>query len=166
MKLASPTTTKLLGLSAQLVATLRKNSMTATTKNVGTMPYDVVIDSPPPPGQQPQQQQHVDVEVGHLSKQYDAVEFPRYLPTDLQPGILHVGAGNFFRSHLATYMHDLLNTNDDDMQRFHQNRRWGIVGCGVRGDCFEKRKLIENQVRSLSIIQHPLKSLDRNSMDT
>mmetsp|Transcript_534 Transcript_534/g.1363 ORF Transcript_534/g.1363 Transcript_534/m.1363 type:complete len:570 (+) Transcript_534:321-2030(+) len=136
MKIDAPA--KLFGLSAQLVSLLRENSSNFEIKNICSL-SDTLAEPPMPSVE--------EIEVGTIvskdnNKKFKSVEFPQYLPSDLQPGILHVGAGNFFRSHLATYQHDLLN-NDPD--HFEHNKQWGIVGGGVHGNCFEKRKIIENQ---------------------
>lgn len=53
----------------------------------------------------------------------DNVSKPSYLTTDLSPGIVHVGVGNFHRAHQATYLHRLFETGAD--------RDWAIVGAGV-----------------------------------
>jgi mannitol 2-dehydrogenase len=52
------------------------------------------------------------------------VATPRYDPSALRPGIVHVGVGNFHRAHQAVYLDDL----------FAQGRGYdfGIVGAGVR----------------------------------
>lgn len=53
-----------------------------------------------------------------------AVERPTYRRSDLSPGILHIGVGNFHRAHQAMYMHRLFEKGRD--------RDWAIVGGGVR----------------------------------
>ena len=60
----------------------------------------------------------------------DAIlELPRpvkgftYNRSDLSPGILHVGVGNFHRAHQAWYIHRLFEKG--------LNFDWGIVGAGV-----------------------------------
>src|SRR4051794_11640556 len=59
--------------------------------------------------------------LGQLSA---AVAAPAYDPSQLRPGIVHVGVGNFHRAHQAVYLDDL----------FAQGRAhaFGIVGAGVR----------------------------------
>jgi mannitol 2-dehydrogenase len=49
---------------------------------------------------------------------------PRYRGSDLRPGILHFGVGNFHRAHQAVYLDDLFNEGAD--------LDWAIVGAGVR----------------------------------
>mmetsp|Transcript_2723 Transcript_2723/g.3669 ORF Transcript_2723/g.3669 Transcript_2723/m.3669 type:complete len:550 (-) Transcript_2723:105-1754(-) len=55
------------------------------------------------------------------------VECPNYDNSELTPGILQVGVGNFFRSHFCAYVEDVLNTPD----LFEENKQWGIVGAGL-----------------------------------
>ncbi|KAL7555803.1 hypothetical protein ACA910_002268 [Epithemia clementina (nom. ined.)] len=64
---------------------------------------------------------------------------PNYDPTILKPGILHLGVGNFHRSHFATYMNDLFMNEAD------QNQGWGIVGGGIMSFDADKRELLESQ---------------------
>lgn len=49
---------------------------------------------------------------------------PRYRRTDVTPGIVHIGTGNFHRAHQAVYLDDLFNTGRD--------LDWGIIGAGFR----------------------------------
>ncbi len=53
-----------------------------------------------------------------------AVDVPRYDRSALNPGIVHIGVGNFHRAHQAWYVHRL-------MQR-GLAQDWAIVGAGVR----------------------------------
>lgn len=69
----------------------------------------------------------------------DQVAFPKFDRSKLKNGILHVGIGNFHRSHLATYMDDLLNED------FDNHSEWGIVGAGILSFDADKRKLLESQ---------------------
>jgi len=52
-----------------------------------------------------------------------SVAGPKYRRSDLTPGILHFGVGNFHRAHQAVYLDDLLNAGVD--------RDWALVGAGV-----------------------------------
>lgn len=52
------------------------------------------------------------------------VRGPRYSRTDLSPGIVHIGLGNFHRAHQAWYLHRLMD------QGLAQD--WAILGAGVR----------------------------------
>lgn len=51
------------------------------------------------------------------------VAAPKYRSSDLTPGILHFGVGNFHRAHQAVYLDDLFNAGVD--------RDWALVGAGV-----------------------------------
>ena len=52
------------------------------------------------------------------------IAVPKYRRSDLSPGIVHFGVGNFHRAHQAVYLDDLFNAGRD--------RDWAIVGAGVR----------------------------------
>jgi mannitol 2-dehydrogenase len=63
-----------------------------------------------------------------------AVARPHYPREALRPGILHIGVGNFHRSHQAVYLDDLFNLGRD--------LDWAEVGAGVRpGDAAMRRAL-------------------------
>lgn len=64
---------------------------------------------------------------------------PSYDPSLLIPGMVHIGVGNFHRSHLATYMNDLFDSS------FEENHQWGIVGAGVLSFDDAKRKILQPQ---------------------
>lgn len=49
---------------------------------------------------------------------------PNYRRSDMTPGIVHIGVGNFFRAHQAWYLHNLMQQG--------QALDWAIVGAGVR----------------------------------
>ena len=49
---------------------------------------------------------------------------PQYRRSDMTPGIVHIGVGNFFRAHLAWYLHNLMQQG--------QALDWAIIGAGVR----------------------------------
>jgi mannitol 2-dehydrogenase len=53
-----------------------------------------------------------------------AVGVPRYDPSLLRAGIVHIGVGNFHRAHQAVYLDDRFNMGAD--------HDWAIVGAGVR----------------------------------
>jgi len=61
---------------------------------------------------------------GNLSQLGPMVSVPGYDRSELKPGILHIGVGNFHRAHQAVYAHDLLAQGGDPA--------WGICGAGVR----------------------------------
>ncbi|MEL7137624.1 MAG: mannitol dehydrogenase family protein [Pseudomonadota bacterium] len=59
-----------------------------------------------------------------LSDLPDTIAIPRYDVSDLSPGIVHIGVGNFHRAHQAWYLHRLMQHGLD--------RDWAILGAGVR----------------------------------
>lgn len=61
---------------------------------------------------------------GSLSDLSATVRIPSYAPSDLTPGIVHIGLGNFHRAHQAWYIHRLMQQG--------QAHDWAIVGAGVR----------------------------------
>ncbi|MGA2485472.1 MAG: mannitol dehydrogenase family protein, partial [Roseiarcus sp.] len=62
---------------------------------------------------------------------------PKYRRSDLSPGIVHFGVGNFHRAHQAVYLDDLFNAGRD--------RDWAIVGAGVRDPDVTGREKLEQQ---------------------
>ncbi|MEE4187418.1 MAG: mannitol dehydrogenase family protein [Roseobacter sp.] len=63
------------------------------------------------------------------------VEVPRYDRSQLRPGIVHIGLGNFHRAHQAWYLHRLMQQG--------LAHDWAIVGAGVRaGDAVMRDKLL------------------------
>src|ERR1700685_4172065 len=64
------------------------------------------------------------------------VAVPTYRRSDLSPGIVHFGVGNFHRAHQAVYLDDLFNAGS--------SRDWAIIGAGVRAaDANVREKLGE-----------------------
>lgn len=53
-----------------------------------------------------------------------AVATPGYARSELTPGILHIGVGNFHRAHQQLYLDRLFNLGLD--------HDWGLIGAGVR----------------------------------
>ena len=76
----------------------------------------------------------VKLSTASLGKLPEVVLVPAYDRSQLTPGIVHIGLGNFHRGHQAWYLHRL-------MQRgLAQN--WAIVGAGVRPfDEVQRRKM-------------------------
>ena len=61
---------------------------------------------------------------------------PAYDRTKLSPGIVHIGLGNFHRSHQAWYLHRLMGMG--------LAQDWAIIGAGVRSaDAAMRRRLAE-----------------------
>ena len=60
---------------------------------------------------------------------------PRYARDALQPGIVHIGLGNFHRAHQAWYLHRLMQAG--------KAMDWAILGAGVRSyDAAMREKLL------------------------
>jgi len=55
---------------------------------------------------------------------------PRYDRSRTVPSLVHIGVGGFNRSHLAVYLDDLLNL-DEDLQNRDEAVRWGEFGIGL-----------------------------------
>ncbi len=70
------------------------------------------------------QRRPVDLTRGNLGRLQSAIVVPRYDPSQVSPGIVHLGLGGFHRAHMARYTHDL-------MQRQPEACVWGIVGAGL-----------------------------------
>ncbi|WP_171212799.1 mannitol dehydrogenase family protein [Ruegeria sp. HKCCA5426] len=65
------------------------------------------------------------------------VRTPAYQRSDLTPGIVHIGLGNFHRAHQAWYIHQLLQQG--------QARDWAIIGAGVRSYDAKMREKLQAQ---------------------
>ncbi|MTI03366.1 mannitol dehydrogenase family protein [Roseibium sp. RKSG952] len=64
------------------------------------------------------------------------VRTPTYVSSDLSPGIVHIGVGNFHRAHQAWYLHQLMQQG--------QAHDWAIIGAGVRAyDAEMRERLLE-----------------------
>ncbi len=82
------------------------------------------------------------------STKYGEVGVPKYDPTDLSPGILHIGVGNFFRAHMASYLDQLFN---EDIE---SHKDWGIIGAGVTNGSYSKRKkALESQDMLYTLVE-------------
>lgn len=78
----------------------------------------------------------VKLSLAALSHLPAGVAGPKYQRSDLSPGIVHIGVGNFHRAHQAVYLDDLFGSGRD--------RDWAIVGAGVREpDVAMREKLAE-----------------------
>ena len=62
---------------------------------------------------------------------------PKYRRSDLKPGIVHIGVGNFHRAHQAVYLNDLFDAGAD--------HDWALVGAGVRAADIDMRAKLEAQ---------------------
>lgn len=59
-----------------------------------------------------------------LSRLPSRIHTPRFEPSGVRPGIVHLGLGGFHRAHMARYTHDLFEKRPDMLG-------WGIVGSGL-----------------------------------
>ncbi len=60
----------------------------------------------------------------HLPALAGRAALPGYDPSDVRPGIVHLGLGNFHRAHMARYTHELMAIDPTALG-------WGIVGGGL-----------------------------------
>ncbi|HXS49855.1 MAG TPA: mannitol dehydrogenase family protein, partial [Sphingomicrobium sp.] len=78
----------------------------------------------------------VKLSAAALARLAPNVAVPKYRRSELKPGIVHIGVGNFHRAHQAVYLDDLFNAGRD--------HDWAIVGAGVReADGVMREKLAE-----------------------
>ena len=78
------------------------------------------------------------------------VERPLYDRASLQPGIVHIGVGNFHRAHQAWYLHRLMQEG-----KAHD---WAIIGAGVRPyDATMREKLLAQDCLTTLIELDPKK---------
>ncbi len=80
-----------------------------------------------------------------------SVRTPAYARSDLTPGIVHIGLGNFHRAHQAWYLHKLMQQG--------QAHDWAIIGAGVRSYDAEMREKLLAQDCLTTLIE-----LDPNGM--
>ncbi len=66
----------------------------------------------------------MELSLDTLDRMPAGVRVPRYRRSDLTPGIVHIGLGNFHRAHQAWYLHRLMDAGGA--------RDWAIIGAGVR----------------------------------
>ncbi len=79
----------------------------------------------------------LSLSLANLDRLPDTVAKPRYRRSDLTPGIIHFGVGNFHRSHQAVYLDDLMNRGEA--------LDWGIIGAGVTAFDDEMHKRLARQ---------------------
>jgi mannitol 2-dehydrogenase len=79
----------------------------------------------------------VQLRLGGLADLPASVRTPVYARSDLTPGIVHIGLGNFHRAHQAWYIHQLMQQG--------QARDWAIIGAGVRSYDAEMRDRLLTQ---------------------
>jgi len=79
----------------------------------------------------------VKLSLAALSHLPSRVAAPKYKRSDLRPGIVHIGVGNFHRAHQAVYLDDLFASG--------RHLDWAIVGAGVRETDMAMRKQLAEQ---------------------
>ncbi|MCE2476123.1 MAG: mannitol dehydrogenase family protein [Alphaproteobacteria bacterium] len=79
----------------------------------------------------------VELSLANLDRLPGTVTGPRYDRASLSPGILHIGVGNFHRSHQTVYMDRLFEQGLD--------LDWAIVGAGIKPFDAERRRLLAAQ---------------------
>ncbi len=80
-------------------------------------------------------ERHIRLSRAALSGAPGTVVVPAYRASDLSPGIVHIGVGNFHRAHQAWYLHRLMQQG--------RARDWAIIGAGVRApDALMREKLL------------------------
>lgn len=85
-----------------------------------------------------------------LDRLPDTIDRPRYDRAALQPGIVHIGLGNFHRAHQSWYLHRLMQAGEA--------LDWAIIGAGVRPyDTAMREKLIAQDCLTTLIELDPLK---------
>jgi mannitol 2-dehydrogenase len=65
------------------------------------------------------------------------VTLPEYDRSEMTPGIVHIGVGNFHRAHLAWYVHRLMQIGGA--------ADWAIIGAGVRENDIATREKLQQQ---------------------
>ena len=77
-----------------------------------------------------------------------AVSRPAYTVSDLSPGIVHIGVGNFHRAHMAWYLHRLMQQGEA--------LDWAIVGAGVHpNDRIMRERLLAQDCLTTLLELHP-----------
>lgn len=79
----------------------------------------------------------VHLELSNLPALPKSVARPQYDRSDLRPGIVHIGVGNFHRAHQAVYLDALFNKGHD--------HDWAIVGAGIKPFDAARRALLREQ---------------------
>ena len=79
----------------------------------------------------------VKLSLANLDRLPDGVAGPRYERSSLSAGILHIGVGNFHRSHQMVYLDSLFAQGRD--------RDWAVVGAGIKTHDAEQRRRLAAQ---------------------
>jgi len=73
------------------------------------------------------------------------VAVPGYDPKTLQPGMVHIGVGNFHRAHQAVYLDRLFNLG--------LNHDWGVLGAGIKPSDAQMREKLQTQDWLTTIVE-------------
>lgn len=65
------------------------------------------------------------------------VEVPIYNRSELRPGILHFGVGNFPRAHMAHYL--------EELHKRGEAMDWGVIGASLRNSSSKMRDVLKKQ---------------------
>lgn len=79
----------------------------------------------------------IDLRNANLKSLPAGVKVPTYDRSELTPGIVHIGLGNFHRAHQQWYLHRLLEAG--------KNRDWAVIGAGVRPEHRQMCERLEAQ---------------------
>ncbi|KAI0567401.1 Mannitol dehydrogenase [Gracilaria domingensis] len=66
-----------------------------------------------------------------------SLNIPQYARSDISPGILHFGVGNFHRAHQGMFLHQLFQKGSD--------LDWAVVGAGIRPAEMPQYEKLRNQ---------------------
>lgn len=94
-----------------------------------------------------EEQAPVPLNQQNLSRLSDKISIPTYNRSVLRAGIVHIGQGNFHRSHMASYLDDLFHLD------FDNNKDWAIVGGGIMSFDADKRNLLQSQDWLQTLVQ-------------
>jgi len=83
----------------------------------------------------------------NISRLGGKISVPTYDRSALRAGIVHIGQGNFHRSHMASYLDDLFRLD------FDSNKEWAIVGGGIMSFDADKRSLLQAQDWLQTLVQ-------------
>jgi len=79
------------------------------------------------------------------------IEIPKYNLENSNCQILHIGVGNFHRSHQANYLHKLLQINDNE---------WRICGAGLMPQDLKMKEALEKQDYLYTLVSQESNSED------
>lgn len=80
-----------------------------------------------------------------LDRLPNTVSRSRYARSDISPGIVHIGVGNFHRAHQGVYLDDVFNTG--------HGHDWGIVGAGLLPSDAARRAQLQPQDWLTSVVE-------------